>query len=112
MCLKCDIEKDYIKINRFWGTHGYVVRKEGAKKLIEFLDKPLSKQIDADLSLLIKRNLIKVYGINPIIVAQDPKFGSDIQESVKESDEAFEEEFKQRQLDSIQAKIIIDKTYS
>lgn len=112
MCLKCDIEKDYIKINRFWGTHGYVVRKEGAKKLIEFLDKPLSKQIDADLSLLIKRDLIKVYGINPIIVAQDPKFGSDIQESVKESDEAFEEEFKQRQLDSIQAKIIIDKTYS
>jgi len=111
MCLKCDIEKDYIKINRFWGTHGYIVNKKGANKLIEYLDKPLSKQIDADLSLLIKRGLINVYGINPIIVAQDPIFGSDIQETVEESDEAFDEEFKQNQLDKIQAKIIIDKTY-
>ena len=111
MCLKCDIEKDYIKINRFWGTHGYLIKKEGARKLIEYLDKPLSKQIDADLSLLIKRKLINVYGINPIIVAQDPKFGSDIQETVEESDEAFEEEFKQNQINKIQAKAIIDRTY-
>jgi GR25 family glycosyltransferase involved in LPS biosynthesis len=111
MCLKCDIEKDYIVINRFWGTHGYVVKKEGAVKLIEYLDKPLSKQIDADMSLLIKRGLIKVYGINPIIVAQDTKFGSDIQEIVEDSDEAFEEEFKQNDIDKIQAKSIIDATY-
>lgn len=111
MCLKCDIEKNYIKINRFWGTHGYVVKKEGAKKLVEYLDKPLSKQIDADMSLLIKRGLIKVYGINPIIVAQDTKFGSDIQETVEESDEAFEEEFEQNQINKIQAKAIIDATY-
>ncbi len=111
MCLKCDIEKDYIKINRFWGTHGYVVKKEGAVKLIEYLDKPLSKQIDADMSLLIKRGLIKVYGINPIIVAQDPKFGSDIQEVVEESDEAFDEEFNQNAINKIQAKSIIDATY-
>jgi glycosyl transferase, family 25 len=111
MCLKCDIEKNYIKINRFWGTHGYLVNRIGAKKLVEYLDKPISKQIDADMSLLIKRGLIKVYGINPIIVAQDPVFGSDIQEIVIDSAEAFEEEFKQNQLNKIQAKAIIDKTY-
>jgi len=111
MCLKCDIEENYIKINRFWGTHGYIVNKAGANKLLEFLDKPLSKQIDADTSLLIKRGLINVYGINPIIVAQDPVFGSDIQEIVVDSEEAFEEEFKQNQLNKIQAKAIIDRTY-
>jgi glycosyl transferase family 25 len=111
MCLKCDIKKDYIKINRFWGTHGYIVKKEGAIKLIEYMDKPISKQIDADISLLIKRGLINVYAINPIIVAQDTKFGSDIQEVVEESDEAFEEEFKQNKINKIQAKAIIDKTY-
>jgi GR25 family glycosyltransferase involved in LPS biosynthesis len=111
MCLKCDIEEEYIKINRFWGTHGYLINKQGARKLIEYLDKPLSKQIDADLSLLIKRGLIKVYGINPIIVAQDPKFGSDIQEIVEDSDKAFEEEFKQNEINKIQAKAIIDRTY-
>jgi glycosyl transferase family 25 len=111
MCLKCDIKKDYIKINRFWGTHGYIVKKSGAIKLIEYLDKPISKQIDADISLLIKRGLVNVYAVNPIIVAQDVKFGSDIQETVEDSDKAFEEEFKQNQLNKIQAKAIIDRTY-
>lgn len=111
MCLKCDIKEDYIKINRFWGTHGYIIKKTGAMKLVEYLDKPLSKQIDADLSLLIKRKLINVYSINPLIVAQDPRFGSDIQELVEDSDKAFEEEFKQNQINKIQAKAIIDRTY-
>jgi glycosyl transferase family 25 len=111
MCLKCDVEENYIKINRFWGTHGYLVSKKGATKLVEYLDKPISKQIDADISLLIKRGVITVYGINPIIVAQDPAFGSDIQEVVIDSDEAFEEEFKQNQINNIQAKAIIDRTY-
>jgi glycosyl transferase family 25 len=112
MCLKCDIKKDYIKINRFWGTHGYIVRREGAYKLVEYLDKPMSKQIDADLSLLIKRGLLNVYGINPIIVAQDPTFGSDIQEMIEESDEAFNEEFRQQHINKIYAKSIIDKSYT
>jgi glycosyl transferase family 25 len=111
MCLKCDIEENYIKINRFWGTHGYLINRTGAKKLIEYLDKPISKQIDADLSLLIKRGVINVYGINPIIVAQDPVFGSDIQEIVIDSEEAFEEEFRQNQLNKFEAKSIIDRTY-
>ena len=46
----------------------------------------------------IKRKLINVYAINPIIVAQDVKFGSDIQMNVIDSPEAFNEEFRQEQL--------------
>lgn len=104
ICLKCDIDKDYININRFWGTHGYIIKKKSAEKLLEYLDKPLSKQIDADMSLLIKRKIIKVYAINPIIVSQDTKFFSDIQSNVIESDEAFNEEFKNQQLMKFYAK--------
>ena len=98
ICLKCDVGKDYINIKRFWGTHGYMVSNESAKKLLEYLDKPLSKQIDADMSLLIKKGIINVYAINPVIVAQDTKFGSDIQMSVTDSAEVFNEEFKQGML--------------
>ena len=97
-CLKCDIKLDYITVNRFWGTHGYIIKNKSAIKLLEYLDRPLSKQIDADISLLIKRKLINVYGINPIIVAQESAFKSDIQMDVIDSNEAFNEEFKQNQL--------------
>ena len=104
ICLKCDIGKEYINIERFWGTHGYIINNQSAKKLIEYLDKPLSKQIDADMSLLIKKGIINVYAINPIIVAQDNKFGSDIQMAVTDSAEAFNEEFKQNMLMDFYAK--------
>lgn len=97
-CLKCDIKMNYIDVHRFWGTHGYIIKNKTAAKLIEYLDKPLSKQIDADISLLIKRNILRVYGINPIIVAQESSFKSDIQIEIISSAEAFNEEFKQNQL--------------
>jgi len=104
MCLKCDIGKDYIKITRFWGLHSYMINKRGASKLIEYLDKPLSKQIDADISLLIKRGILNVYAINPIIAIQDNSLGSDIQSNVKDSDQAFNEEFKNQELIKLYAK--------
>ena len=98
-CLKCNINQDYININRFWGTHGYLIKKETAIKLVEKLDVLLKKQIDADLSLLIKNKQLKVYGINPLIVVQDgSKFTSDIQTPVENNIDAFNEEFNQQQL--------------
>jgi len=106
ICLKCDILKDYIKINRFWGTHGYIIKKDSAVKVLSYLDKPLSKQIDADLSLLIKRNLINVYAVNPIIVAQDVKFGSDIQMPVNDSPDSYNEEFSQHSIKYISSNIV------
>jgi len=63
------------------------------------------------MSLLIKRGLIKVYGVNPILVNQDPKFGSDIQSNVIDSPEAHNEEFIQQQMSKIHGKRIIDATY-
>jgi glycosyl transferase family 25 len=98
ICLKCDILKDFIKIRRFWGMHGYIIKRESAIKILSYLDTPISKQIDSDLSLLIKRNLINVYAINPIIVVQDTIFKSDIQTTVDDTPEAFNEEFNQNKL--------------
>jgi len=98
MCIKCDINKEYINVSRFWGTHAYIIKKKSAAKLLQYLDRPLSKQIDADLSLLVKKKIIKIYGINPIIAIQDGVFQSDIQIDIDKSSESFNEEFKQQQL--------------
>jgi len=98
ICLKCDIKSEYINVNRFWGLHGYLVKKEAAQRLVNNLDKLISKQIDADISLLIKEKRVKVYGINPIIVAQQNAFLSDIQVPVENNIDAFNEEFNQKQL--------------
>lgn len=104
ICLKCDVKSDYINVNRFWGTHGYLVKKEAAQKLIDNLDKLISKQIDADISLLIKQNKIKVYAINPIIVAQQNAFLSDIQVPVENSIDEFNEDFNQKQIKRFKSK--------
>ena len=93
ICLKCDINSEYINVQRFWGLHGYVVKKESAAKLVNLLEKLISKQIDADISLQIKYNKLKVYSINPIIVAQH-NMGSDIQVPVIKNIDEFNEEFQ------------------
>jgi GR25 family glycosyltransferase involved in LPS biosynthesis len=98
MCIKCDINKEYMKIDRFWGTHSYIIRKKSAAKILQYLDRPLSKQIDADLSLLIKKKVINIYAINPVIAMQDGVFQSDIQLDIETNPESFNEDFKQHAL--------------
>ena len=104
ICLKCDVKNDYINVNRFWGTHGYLVKKDAAQKLVANFDKLISKQIDAEISLLIKQNKIKVYSINPIIVTQHTSFISDIQIPVENNIDAFNEEFNQKQIKNFKTK--------
>lgn len=92
ICIKCDINTEYTKVHRFWGTHSYIIKKESAAKLLKYLDKPLSKQIDADMSLLVKRGIINIYALNTSLAMQSNNFYSDIQSDVIESEEAFNEE--------------------
>lgn len=92
-CINCDINKEYVNINRFWGTQGYIIKKKSVAKILPYLDNLLSKQIDADLSLLVKNKIIKIYGINPMIVIQDQTFKSDIYTKIDMTKESFKEEF-------------------
>jgi GR25 family glycosyltransferase involved in LPS biosynthesis len=92
ICIKCDINTEYTKVHRFWGTHSYIIKKESADKLLKYLDKPLSKQIDADMSLLVKRGIINIYALNMSLAMQSTKFYSDIQSDVIESNDSFNEE--------------------
>ena len=98
MCLKCTESNQYINVDRFWGLHGYLIKKDTAIKLVEHLDKEINKQIDAEISLMIKYKLLNVYAITPQIVIQDGNFGSDIQTPVENTIDSFNEEFDQRYL--------------
>jgi len=92
MCIDCKTNTNYIDVKRFWGLHGYLVKKESAIKLVSLLDKLISKQIDAEISLMIKYQKLKVYSIYPSIVIQSNQFGT-MQTTVDTSSEAFKEEF-------------------
>jgi len=92
-CIDCDDNNDYVNVNRFWGTHSYMIKKKSAVKILEYLDRPLPKQIDADLSLLIKRKLINVYSINPHISEHNYDFESNIQIAIDDSADIHNEEF-------------------
>lgn len=53
---------DFIKLNSFWGTQGYVISKKGAKKLVDEVDaNKIDGQIDAYLSRMIQQDKINIY---------------------------------------------------
>jgi len=96
-CINCNTITNYSKVNRFWGTHAYFIKRTTAVKLLGYLNKLINKQIDADISLLIKNNHLIVYAMNPSIVDQlQLEFGSTIQVDVfEETNDLFSEEFMQ-----------------
>jgi len=50
------------KPNGFWGTHGYVINKKGAQKLVDEVDNnKIDGQIDSYLSRMIQQNKINIY---------------------------------------------------
>jgi len=76
--------KTYLDVKNFWCTHAYIIKKRSAIKLLKYLDKLFDKQIDAELSLLVDSNKIKIYASTYNIVNQNnAKFDTDIQIPVK-----------------------------
>jgi GR25 family glycosyltransferase involved in LPS biosynthesis len=62
---------DYVSIPGIaFATHGYIISRKGAKKLIKYLDKNIYMHIDACIQDLHKSNLIKEYVLNDRIIYQ------------------------------------------
>lgn len=62
---------DYVSIPGIaFATHGYVISRKGAKKLIKYLDKKIYQHIDKCIQDLHKNNLIKEYVLNERIIYQ------------------------------------------
>lgn len=60
---------DFMKLNSFWGTQGYVISKKGAKKFVDEVDaNKIDGQIDAYFSRMIQQGKINIYAYKiPII---------------------------------------------
>jgi len=54
-------EINYVKVNRFWGTHGYLINKKGASKIIENGGIPIDDQIDGVMGKLAREDVLKIY---------------------------------------------------
>jgi GR25 family glycosyltransferase involved in LPS biosynthesis len=60
-----DISPDFKQVTGFWGLGGYLIRRDGALKLIqEVNDKKIDGQIDAYLSRMAQENKIRIYAAN------------------------------------------------
>jgi GR25 family glycosyltransferase involved in LPS biosynthesis len=60
---------DFIKLNSFWGTQGYVISKKGAIKFVNEVDaNKIDSQIDAFLSRMIQQNKINIYAYKTPII--------------------------------------------
>ena len=71
------INLNAIKINKYvkkpeiaLATHGYVLSRKGAKKLISYFDKNISYYIDYTIQYLIRNNNINAYSLNSRIIYQ------------------------------------------
>jgi GR25 family glycosyltransferase involved in LPS biosynthesis len=74
----------YVKASRVYGLFGYIVTKQGAKKLIDIF--PISQQIDTEISNYLTKKKLTAYLVKPglRIITSEPsenakEFGTDIQ---------------------------------
>lgn len=93
-CIRCSDRRKYIKVNRFHGTHGYVIRKQAARRLLDDPSLlPITQQIDSLLSTFIELGRLKVYATSDTLINQSHMFGSTVQslpqKSINSSNDPF-----------------------
>lgn len=83
-CIVCNKTQHFSQIQRFFLMHAYVVTKEGAKKLLNYLEKiPIEQQVDAAISKLAEKQGINIYCANAHIAQQNNRFNTTIQLPMK-----------------------------
>ena len=70
--------RDCIKLHGFYGTHAYLISKEGAKKMINLVKMPFTNQIDHAMGELCELGLLNVYGVSSPVAWQEARF-TDVQ---------------------------------
>ncbi len=72
---------NFIKVSAFWGTHGYIINKKGAKKLVDSVNlTKLDAQIDTYMAWMAQKGELNIYATKKhIIVLNNTSNQSDIQ---------------------------------
>jgi len=71
--------ENYLEMREFWGTHGYIITKNGVHKMLQNANIPINDQIDAVMGKLSRENIIKIYGTKQQYISANNSFGSEIQ---------------------------------
>jgi GR25 family glycosyltransferase involved in LPS biosynthesis len=69
---------NYKKMHGFFGTHAYLITKEGAAKFLKLVKKPFTNQIDYIMGDMCKNEVLNVYGLNSPVAWQQARF-TDVQ---------------------------------
>ena len=87
VCNDCEVrtQDDMIKVNRFFGLHGYAINRRAIQKFLDsHHSKTVTKQIDSVLSEMIAEGNLKVYAAPRQLVWQNnAAFGTSIQMPLK-----------------------------
>ncbi len=73
------VDDDWVKVRAFWGMYGYVINKNGARKLVQEVDsKKIDGQIDSYLARMVQKGQFNLYAINQVLI-KHVETGTDIQ---------------------------------
>lgn len=75
-------EKTYVKVNKFWGTHGYLVNRQGAEKIIKHGGAPIDDQIDGAMGALARQGVLKIYAPYRNVIRVNTGLQSQVQMNV------------------------------
>ena len=82
-CIKCDKHSVYSDVERFFLLHAYLIKKEAAIKLTNYMQhKLIEQQVDWELSDLIQKHNMKIYCLRDSM-ARQKGFTTNIQMPLK-----------------------------
>jgi GR25 family glycosyltransferase involved in LPS biosynthesis len=94
VCFKCrkDSRSGFVRVNRFFGMHGYLISTRGIRKILaNHRVSPIRKQIDSMLSDMAQAGDLIVYATPRKYVEQNNEnFGTQIQVPIKEGENPWE----------------------
>jgi len=68
-----------VKVERFYGTHCYVINRRGIEKMEKFGSYPINDQIDAVMSKLARDGVMNIYAPHKNIVPINTDLNTDVQ---------------------------------
>ena len=78
------VEKKFYRVNGFWGTHGMLMNKKGAKAFVDYVDEnKIDGQIDAYMSRMSQQKKLALYAYHKPIFFTYNNLVSDIQAPIK-----------------------------
>lgn len=75
--------KNCVKVEKFFGTHGYLINQKGIEKMEKFGSYPIEDQIDGVMGTLARAGVLNIYAPHKNIISVNTSLNSDVQMAVQ-----------------------------